>query len=191
MQRNGEPVLEFDQVKELEAWYEKNHETQHAFWIRFYKKSSGIKKVEYPEALDVALCYGWIDGIVNKLDEKSYLQRFTPRRSKSIWSEINKGHIARLVKDGRMKEAGMLQMEAAKKDGRWEKAYGGQAVLKVPEDFLDQIKKNKKAYEFFEKLNKSNKFAMCFQIETAKKEETRKRRIKKFVEMMQKGEKLY
>lgn len=191
MEKNGEIVLEFDTQKELEDWYAQNHEKQKAFWIRFYKKSSGIKKVGYAEALEVALCYGWIDGIVNKLDELSYLQRFTPRRSRSIWSKINTEHIARLVKEGRMKKGGLLQVEAAQKDGRWDKAYGSPANIQVPEDFLKEIKKKKAAYAFFEKLNKSNKYAICYQIENAKKEETRIRRIKKFVEMMERGEKLY
>lgn len=185
------PILSFDTPDEWIAWLEKNHVTSHGIWMRFYKKNSGIIKVNYAQALEEALCYGWIDSQVKSYDEKSYLQKFTPRRSKSIWSKINTAHIERLMKEGRMKPAGLAQVEAAKKDGRWDAAYHSPTTMEVPKDFLKELAKDKKAEAFFKTLNKTNTYAIAWRLATAKKPETRERRMKVLVEMLAKGEKLH
>jgi len=185
------PVLTFDTQGEWRDWLSKNHSTENAVWIRFYKKASGIVKLNYDQALDAALCYGWIDGLVNKYDDISYLQKFTPRRKQSTWSEINKGHIERLTALGKMHAAGNREVQRAKADGRWGRAYASPANTVIPDDFAKAIQKNEKAKDFWEVLNKTNKFAMIWQVNDAKKEETRNRRIEKFVEMLERREKLY
>lgn len=184
-------IVEFSTPKLFEKWLSKHHDKAAGVWLRFYKKGSGIRTVKYSEALDAALCYGWIDGLVKSEGELSYLQKFTPRRSKSNWSDINRGHVARLIEEGRMTAAGLAQVEAAKADGRWEAAYLSPANITEPADFLKALKKNKAAYAFYKTLSKRNTFAMLYQIQTAKREETKQRRIEKFVEMCAKGEKLY
>lgn len=185
------PVLAFKTQKEFSTWLETNHDKSDGIWIQLFKKNSGVESVTYAEAVEEALCYGWIDSLVHKHNEESYIQKFTPRRAKSMWSKTNIGHIERLTEERRMKESGLKEVERAKADGRWQQAYDSPTNMKVPEDFLKEISKNKKAKEFFETLNKSNKFAIAFQLHTAKKPETRERRIKKFIEMMERGEKLY
>lgn len=187
----SQPILFFKTQKEWEEWLEKNHDKVDGIWIQLYKKASGVESLTYDQALDEALCYGWIDGMVKKYDEKSFIQRFTPRRARSIWSHRNTQNIERLTKLGKMKPRGIAEVERAKADGRWEKAYASPANTKVPEDFIKEIKKNKKAYEFFQTLNKSNLFAIAYQLQDAKKPETRERRMKKFINMCEKGEKLY
>jgi uncharacterized protein YdeI (YjbR/CyaY-like superfamily) len=176
---------------EWENWLSKNYATSDSVWLRFFKKNSGVPTVVYAEALDEALCYGWIDGIVKKYDDKSYLQRFTPRRKKSIWSKRNTEHVARLIKLGKMKPSGLKEVEAAKADGRWDKAYSSQKDQSMPEDFLRELAKNKNASEFFETLNKSNKYAIAWQLLDAKRPETRERRVKKFIAMLERKERLY
>lgn len=185
------PMLAFETQEEWRIWLEKNHEISNGIWMQFFKKATGIQTIVYAEALDEALCFGWIDGQTRSLDEKSYLQRFTPRRKKSIWSKRNTEHVARLEKLGKMAPSGWAQVEAAKADGRWERAYSPPSDMKAPEDWLKALEKNKKAKAFFETLNKSNTFAIFFQLQSAKKPETRERRLKKFMEMMERGEKLY
>lgn len=184
-------IISFGDQKAWEEWLSKNYKKQNGIWLKLYKKASDVKSVNYQEALDVALCYGWIDGQVKKLDENARVQRFTPRRKRSVWSKRNTEHVARLIKSGSMKPAGIAEIERAKADGRWEKAYASPANTTIPEDFLKELEKNKKAKEFWEVLNKTNKFAMIWQINDAKREETRLRRINKFVEMLSRGEKLY
>ncbi len=185
------PVILFNNPKEFEEWLSENHKTSTGIWTKFSKKGSGVTTLTYDEALEIALCYGWIDGLVNKLDEKFYIQKWTPRRKRRVWSQRNTGIIEKLIKDGRMKEAGLLEVDRAKADGRWENAYGSSANMAPPQDFLEALTKNKKAQDFYENLNKTNKYAIYWQIQNAKKEETRVRRIKKYVEMMEHGEKLY
>lgn len=184
-------IIAFKTQREFSSWLKKNHDKSDGIWLQLFKKNSGVESITYAEAVEESLCYGWIDSLVHKHDEKSYIQKFTPRRSKSMWSKINIGHIERLTKEGRMKESGLKEVERAKADGRWQKAYDSPTNMKVPEDFLKEISKNKKAKEFFETLNKSNKFYIAFQLHNAKKPETRERRLKKFIEMMERGEKLY
>ncbi len=191
MEKIDVPILSFASPKLWRDWLEKNHEISHGVWVEFFKKGSGIPTITYAEALDEALCFGWIDSQVKGKDEKSYLQKFTPRRTKSPWSQINRQHIARLIKEGRMHKSGLAQVEAAKKDGRWEAAYPSPKDMHVPEDFIALLKKNKKAYEFYLTLHRTNTYVIAFQLHTAKQPETRERRIKKFIAMFEKGEKLY
>jgi uncharacterized protein YdeI (YjbR/CyaY-like superfamily) len=147
--------------------------------------------VTYAEALDEALCYGWIDGQLEKYDEKSWLRKFTPRRPKSVWSKRNIEHVNRLVDAGKMKPAGLKEMEAAKADGRWGRAYDSPSAMQVPQDFLAELSKHKKAQIFFETLNKANTYAIAWRLQTAKKPETREKRMKKFIQMLENGEKLH
>lgn len=184
-------TLFFDTQRDFRSWLEKNHDTQTEVWVGFWKKASGKVGMNYDEALDEALCFGWIDGLVNKYDENSYMQRFTPRKPKSIWSKVNTQHIERLSKAGKMMPSGIAVVEAAKADGRWEKAYESPANMKVPADFLDTLKKHPKAEAFFLTLNKTNTFAIAFRLQNAKKEETRVRRMENIIQMLEKGEKFY
>ncbi|MDE2590246.1 MAG: YdeI/OmpD-associated family protein, partial [Patescibacteria group bacterium] len=158
---------------------------------RIFKKDTGIKSIDYAQALDVALCYGWIDGQKKTHDEKSWLQKFTPRRSKSMWSKRNVEHVARLIKLGKMKPAGLKEVETAKRDGRWEKAYTSPSTMIMPRDFMEELSKNKKAKAFFKTLNKANTYAIGWRLETAKKPETREKRMKSILEMLTKGKKFH
>jgi uncharacterized protein YdeI (YjbR/CyaY-like superfamily) len=192
MEKKSElPTLTFASQAKLFAWYAKNHDTSPGIWLKVAKKDSGIPSVTIVEALDVALCYGWIDGQRMPFDDKYYLQKYTPRRPKSIWSKINVEKVERLIKSGEMKSAGLKAIEAAKADGRWAKAYDGQKNMTVPEDFQAALNKNKKAKAFFETLNRVNQFAILFRIHNVKKAETRTRKIKQFIEMLEKNEKIY
>ena len=177
--------------KEWGEYLAKNYNSSNGVWLRFFKKDSGLQTFNYKEALEEALCYGWIDGQVKKYDEKSYIQRFTPRRKKSPWSRINTEHVKRLTKEGRMKPSGIAEVNRAKDDGRWDNAYAPPSETVIPQDFLDHLTKNTKAKLFWEGLNKTNRFAIVWQIDGAKKEETRKKRIEKFISMLERNEKLY
>ncbi|HEY6161011.1 MAG TPA: YdeI/OmpD-associated family protein [Bacteroidia bacterium] len=188
---NEIPVIPFASPKEWKNWLAKNHDRSNGIWLRFFKKDSGEKTVTYPEALEEALCYGWIDGQAKKYDAASYIQKFTPRRPKSIWSKRNTEKAERLIKEGRMKKAGLLQVELARADGRWHKAYDSPKNMKMPEDLLLQLSKNKKAKAFFDGLNKTNLYAIAWRLQTAKKPETRARRLREILEMMKKGKKFH
>ncbi len=185
------PIIFFELPESWNHWLEKNHSKSSGIWLQFYKKASGKTSITYAQALDEALCYGWIDGQTKSLDAESYLQKFTPRRSKSIWSKRNIEHIARLEKEGRMRSAGIQQVQAAKSDGRWAQAYDSPANMTFPEDFLRELSKNKKALAFFEGLNKTNKYAIGWRLQTATKTETRLNRMKVILDMMAKGEKFH
>jgi uncharacterized protein YdeI (YjbR/CyaY-like superfamily) len=185
------PELFFETPAAWRDWLEQNHSTEKGVWLRFYKKGSGIASLNYAGALDEALCFGWIDGQSKSLDENSYLQKFTPRRAKSIWSKRNIEHIARLIQEGKMKPSGLKEAEAAKTDGRWQKAYDSPANMTVPEDFLRELSKDKKAFAFFEALNKTNTYAIVWRLQTAKKPETREKRMKIILEMLSRGEKFH
>ncbi len=184
-------ILSFEAPEDWEHWLEQNHLISKGIWLRFYKKESQVKSVNYQEALDVALCYGWIDGQVKTYDAQSYLQKFTPRRPKSIWSKRNIEHVARLGKDEKMKPAGLKEVESAKTDGRWDVAYDSPSNMTVPDDFLRELSKNKTSLAFFERLNKSNKYAVTWRLQTAKKPETREKRMKAILEMLARGEKFH
>lgn len=184
------PTLTFESKKKFADWLAKNHDKSAGVWLKLAKKGTGIPSVTYAEALDVALCYGWIDGQRNSFDDQYFLQKYTPRRPKSIWSKINVGHVERLVASGEMKPSGLKAIEAAKHDGRWDAAYDGQKNMSVPEDFQSALERNKKAKVFFETLTGSRRYAFLFRITTAKKAETREKRIRQFVEMLERGETL-
>ncbi len=181
-------ILPFETKKKFAEWLAKNHDESVGLWLKIAKKATGISTVTYAEALDVALCYGWIDGQKGSFDEQYFLQKFTPRRPKSIWSKINVEKVAGLIASGEMKPAGLKAVEAAKQDGRWAAAYSSQKNMEVPADFQSALNKNKKAKAFFETLTGSIRYSFLFRIETAKKAETREKRIRQFVEMLERGE---
>lgn len=188
---NEMQVVSFASSTEWRKWIAANHAKSNGVWLRFFKKDSGEKTVTYSEALEEALCYGWIDGQAKKYDAKSYLQKFTPRRPKSIWSKRNTEKAERLIQEGKMEKAGLQQVELAKADGRWQQAYDSPKDMKVPEDFLQQLSKNKKAKTFFDGLNKTNQYAIVWRLQTAKKPETREKRIKEILEMLSEGKKFH
>jgi uncharacterized protein YdeI (YjbR/CyaY-like superfamily) len=189
--KDGRPVLAFASPEEWEAWLEREHATSDGVWIRFAKKGSGVPSVTYPEAVEVGLCYGWIDSLVKSLDERFYVQKFTPRRAKSKWSRVNRDKVEELTKAGRMKPAGLAEVELAKADGRWEAAYASPAAMEVPDDLRRALAASPRAAEFWEGLNKANRYAILYQLEDAKRPETRARRLEKFMGMLERGEKLY
>lgn len=191
MKHDSYPVLQFVTQDAFEKWLSNEFATAPGVWLKFAKKGTGVTTVIYKEALDVALCYGWIDGQSKKLDETFYLQKFTPRGKKSMWSKINREHVARLIKEKKMQASGLIAIAAAKKDGRWESAYDSPKNMVAPEEFVALIKKHPKAWELYQTLNKTNKYAIAFQLNMAKKPETKERRMQKFLEMLQRGEKLY
>lgn len=185
------PIKPFKTPLLWRDWLAKNHTRQEGVWLRIYKKGSGKVTVTYAEALDEALCYGWIDGQKKAYDAESFLQKFTPRRSKSMWSKTNREHVARLIKEKRMTAAGSKEIEAAKKDGRWDNAYDSPKNMEIPADFLKELKKDTKAYKFFLTLSKANTYAIAWRLQTAKKPETREKRKKMLLSMLSKGEKLH
>lgn len=184
------PVKPFRTAAAWEKWLAA-HRDDRGVWLKIAKKDAGIATVTYAQALDVALCHGWIDGQKRGFDDAFFLQRFTPRRPKSLWSKINIGHVERLVAAGRMQAAGLREVEAAKADGRWEAAYAGAAEMTVPEELDAALAKNRKARAFFDKLDRTNRYAVCWRVQTAKKPETRAARVEKLVAMLAKGEKIH
>ncbi len=170
-------VRAFKTQAAFEAWLAKHHAKTDSIWLRYFKKASGKPTVTYAEALDVALCYGWIDGQRKSLDEESFVQLYTPRRKRSLWSKINKGHVACLIESGRMQPAGLAEVERAKADGRWDQAYGNAKDIEIPADFLRALAQDKKAKAFFATLNRTNTYAIAWRLATAKKAETRARRM--------------
>lgn len=186
-----QPVVTFESQQDFERWLDKHHKDHQGIWLRIFKKSSDQPTVTYAEAVESALCYGWIDGQKNKYDDESWLQKFTIRGPKSVWSKVNVGHIERLGKEGRIKPAGQAAVDAAKADGRWDNAYHSASTMEMPKDFLIALNKNKKAKAFFETLNKTNVYAIYYRINSVKKVETRERKIALFVEMLEKGEKIH
>jgi uncharacterized protein YdeI (YjbR/CyaY-like superfamily) len=185
------PILHFTTPALWEAWLKKHHATEQAIWIKFAKKNSGGVSLSYDEALHVALCYGWIDGQIQKFDAQYWLTRFTPRRSKSIWSKRNCEIVTTLIAQGKMQPAGLEKIEAAKKDGRWDAAYDTSKNMVMPEDFLKALAKDKKAEAFFQTLSKANTYAIGWRLQTAKKPETREKRMQTILEMLAKGEKFH
>ena len=185
------PILAFKTQDAFEKWLAKNHSASDGVWLKIYKKGSGTTTVSYAEAVDVALCYGWIDGLLNPLDEKAYMIRFTPRRSKSVWSNKNVEKVSRLIKEDKMKPAGLKAIESAKANGRWDQAYDSPSNIEMPDDFLKAVSKIPKAKKFFQTLNKANTYAIAWRLQTAKKPETREKRMKTILEMLSKGEKFH
>ncbi|MBS1558835.1 MAG: YdeI/OmpD-associated family protein [Bacteroidetes bacterium] len=188
---NTVPIIEFRTAKTFETWLKKNHDNSNGLWLKIFKKDSGKKTISYAEALDVALCYGWIDGQKQAHDEQAWLQKFCPRSAKSIWSKINTGHVERLINEGRMKPAGLKAVEKAKADGRWEKAYDPPSKMTIPEDFLRELSKNKKAEAIFKDISKTHLFSIGFRLQTAKKQETREKRMKEIIEMLAREKKFH
>ena len=184
-------VVSFPTAESFDQWLEANHARTEGIWLKFAKKASGVRSVTYPEAVGVALCHGWIDGQLKPLDERFYLQRFSPRRAKSIWSKRNVERVVKLIEAGRMRPAGLAQVEAAKKDGRWERAYDSPSTSVVPDDFRAALEKNAKARRFFSTLNRGNVYAMLFRIQTAKKPATRAAQIEKFIRMLNEGQTIH
>jgi len=185
------PIISFTSAKKWGGWLAKNHTKSVGVWLRIFKKDSAKTTVTYTEALNEALCYGWIDGQKDAYDEQSWLQKFTPRRSRSIWSKRNREHIARLLKAKRMKPAGLKEVEAAKRDGRWDRAYDSPSAATIPADFLKALSRNKKAKAFFDTLNKANRYSIIWRLQTAKKPETREKRMRIILAMMAQGKKFH
>jgi uncharacterized protein YdeI (YjbR/CyaY-like superfamily) len=173
------------------AWLEKNHRLSDGFLLRIAKKGAGVKSITYPEAVETALCYGWIDGQKLPESETAWLQRFTPRRKRSPWSKINREKALALIANGQMKSAGLDEVERAKSDGRWESAYDPQSGATIPPEFRKELDRNPKAKAFFKTLSKANSYAIIWRIQTAKRPETRERRIRTYMEMLEKGETLH
>ena len=191
MLRTDLQIISFKSPKDWAGWLAKNHSKSNGIWLKFFKKKSGIASITHSEALDEALCYGWIDGQIKKYDETSWLHKFTPRTPKSIWSKRNIEHINRLTEEGKMKPPGLKEVEMAKTDGRWGRAYDSPGVMQVPEDFLKEISRNKKAKAFFATLNKANIYSITWRLQTAKKKETREKRMKAIIEMLTNGKKFH
>jgi uncharacterized protein YdeI (YjbR/CyaY-like superfamily) len=185
------PVLLFAAKGELEAWLEENHTGADGLWLKIAKKGSGVESVDYAEALELALCFGWIDSQKRGFDESFFLQRFTPRRPGGKWSQINRGKAEELIAAGAMRPAGLAEVEAARADGRWDAAYAGQRTAKVPEDLKQELDRNEAAREFFATLDSANRYAILYRLQEAKKPETREKRLRKFVAMLERGEKIH
>lgn len=185
------PEVAFEDAEQWRAWLHVHHADADGVWLRMYKKASGIKTVTYAEALDEALCYGWIDGQVQKKDEVSYVQKFTPRRKNSMWSKRNVEYVARLEAAGRMMPSGLSEVARAQADGRWDRAYDRPSAMVTPEYFLDALKKRPKALAFYQTLNKTNIYAIGWRLQTAKTEQTRNRRMEKLLMMLEEGKKLH
>ncbi len=184
-------IISFTTPAKFRSWLTKNQSKADGLWLRLFKKGSGEKSITYAEALDEALCHGWIDAQKRSYDEISWIQRFTPRRTRSGWSKINTGHAERLIKEERMTATGLQQIEAAKADGRWTAAYDSPRNAAPPEDFLKALGKDKKAKAFFETLNRSNVYAIVYRLQTAKKPETREKRMAMILGMLSRGEKFH
>jgi uncharacterized protein YdeI (YjbR/CyaY-like superfamily) len=184
------PVKHFASKAKWADWLARQHDKSPGLWLKLAKKDSGIKSITYEEALDVALCYGWIDGQKKGFDDKYWLQKFTPRGKKSIWSKINTEKAERLIASGDMKPAGLKAIDAAKQDGRWESAYASQKNMAIPEDFQVALDKNEKAKAVFATLKSAERYSFLFRIHHAKRPETRAKHIQKFVEILEQEEKL-
>ena len=181
----------FASLKAWQTWLAKNYNKSNGVSLMLAKKNADKPTVTYAEALDAALCYGWIDGQKNPYDEQYWLQKFGPRQAKSIWSKKNIEHTERLIKEGKMQPAGLKAIEAAKANGSWQKAYDAQSTMIIPEDFLKALGKNQKAAAFYKTLNRTNLFSIAFRLQTAKKEETRLKRIKNIIEMLEREQKFH
>lgn len=190
-ERNGLPIIAFASGEDFAAWMETHHADTPGIWLRMYKKHAGKPSVAWAGAVEGALCYGWIDSVVNKLDDESYIQKFTPRRARSMWSKKNCQTAERLIAEGKMHPAGLAEVEKAKADGRWEAAYDSPKNMQVPQDFLDALEQYPEAKEFYASLNRTNTYAIAFKLSTAKKPETRARRFEQLLGMLREGRKLY
>ena len=185
------PIMVFETARAWEAWLTKHGESSPGIYIRIAKKDSGMRSVTYAEALEIALCHGWIDAIKRSYDEASFLQKFLPRTPKSIWSQVNKKKVQELIKAGLMRPAGLAAVERAKASGQWKNAYAPASSITVPPDLKEALRRNKKAAVFFKTLKGSNRYAILHRLHTAKKEDTRARRLAHFIGMLERGETLH
>lgn len=188
---DNKPVLVFAEAVEFREWLRVNHAEHGGIWLRYFKKASGQATIIHAEAVREALCWGWIDGQARPHDEVSWLVKFTPRGPRSTWSQVNVGLVEQLITEGRIMPAGLAVVEAAKADGRWQQAYASSSTFEMPGDFMAALAKKPKALVFFESLNKANRYAIYHRLHTAKRAETRARRMKDFLAMLQRGEKLH
>ena len=185
------PLKKFATPSSFERWLSRNYGKAQGIKIQMARKSSGIRSINYAEALEIALCYGWIDGQAKSMDEHWFCQRFTPRRARSLWSKRNCDLVARLIEEGRMQPAGQAEIDRAKADGRWDAAYDSPANAKIPDDLAAALEKFPRALKFFQSLDSRNRYAILHRLMIAKKPETRAKRLTTFVEMLREGRKLY
>ena len=184
-------IHSFRTAAEFNRWLEEHHAAEAELWLKIFKKSSNEKTITWNEAVVEALCWGWIDSVKMPLDDKAYLQRFTPRRKGSGWSKRNREHVEKLFSEGRMQESGLAHVQAAQADGRWENAYAPSSEMTVPDDFLAALEPLPKAKAFFGTLNRANLYAIAYRLQTAKTVETRQRRFAKLLSLLEKGETLH
>ena len=184
MKENTLQTRAFASPDKFRTWLGKNYNRVEGIWLRFFKKASGKKSITYAQALDQALCFGWIDGQIKPFDAGSWVQRYTPRRTRSIWSQRNTRHVERLTASGLMQPSGIAAIEAAKADGRWAAAYSSPRNAEPPEDFLVELRRNAQAFAFFQTLNRANIYAIVYRLQTAKKPETRARRLAQILKML-------
>lgn len=185
------PVILCQQPQDWADWLDRHHDTSAGVWLRLAKKASGQQSISYHEAVEEALCYGWIDSQSKRHDDQWWLQKFTPRGPKSVWSKVNREKVERLIASGHMKPAGLRAVEAAKQDGRWAAAYDAPSTASVPADFQTELDKNPVAKDFFATLDSRNRYAILYRLQTAKKAETRARRTQQFIDMLANKEKIY
>ena len=184
------PIKLFRNEAAWEKWLAA-HGDEPGVWLKIAKKETGATSVSYSQALDVALCHGWIDGLKRSCDAQYFLQRFTPRKARSLWSKLNVARVEKLVAAGRMQPAGLREVHAAKADGRWDAAYQAASVMDVPPELAAALAKNAKARKAFDALDRTNRYAFCWRVHTAKKPETKAARVEKFVGMLERGEKIH
>ena len=185
------PVLSFTSEAEFDAWLSQHYTETTGFWLRYFKKGSNKETITHDKAVDVALCWGWIDGLANKYDDISYLVRFTPRRPKSIWSKVNVAKVEKLIEAGRMQPSGLAQVEKAKADGRWDIAYQPASKMEVPADFIDLIKQDPETYAFYQTLNKANLYAIGFRLTTVADPKKRAAKMQQLADMLKRKEKIH
>jgi uncharacterized protein YdeI (YjbR/CyaY-like superfamily) len=185
------PTLSFQSQQDWEDWLEGHHADSRGVWLKMAKKATGIPSITHAEALESALCYGWIDGQRTRFDDTYFLQKFTSRRARSGWSRVNVEKAMALIEQGRMRPAGLREVERAKADGRWDAAYDSQSTITVPEDLQRELDANPQAKAFFATLDSRNRYAILYRLQTAKKAETRAARLQKFVAMLAQGQKIY
>jgi uncharacterized protein YdeI (YjbR/CyaY-like superfamily) len=184
-------IIQFNSKQDWTLWLESNYDKSQGIWLRIGKNNAGIITITYPEAQETALCFGWIDAIKKSFDEKTWIQRFTPRKPGSKWSSINKEKAIRLIDSGQMHPAGIAAVNAARENGNWDRAYEPQSSIKIPDDFMAELRKNKVADTFFKTLDSRNRYAILHRIHSAVKVETRQKRISKFIDMLEANQKIY
>ncbi len=185
------PVISFASEAEFDAWLSQHHTEEKGFWLRYFKKGSNKETITHDQAVDVALCWGWIDGLSNKYDDISYLVRFTPRRPKSIWSKVNVAKVEKLIQAARMQPSGLAQVEKAKADGRWDKAYEPASKMEVPPDFIELIKKDPETYTFYQTLDKANLYAIGFRLSTIIDPKKRAAKMEQLADMLKRKDKIH